>query len=117
MEKFTKGTWEVKATEDDKEYIRIRGTVIGGRFKICNVNDSKEHHKEGLSWCAMEREESMSNAHLISASPEMYNEIVSDISWLEQMKSKFVVGSYEFRSICLRIESKQKLLAKARGEL
>lgn len=57
-----------------------------------------------------------SNAHLIAAAPEMYKEILSDISWLEQMKSKFVIGSYEFRSICLRIETKTKLLAKARGE-
>lgn len=60
--------------------------------------------------------ESISNAHLIAAAPEMYEEIERDIGWLGMMKAKFVLGSYEYKSICLRIESKQKLLAKARGE-
>lgn len=54
--------------------------------------------------------------HLIAAAPEMYEEIERDIGWLGMMKAKFVLGSYEYQSICLRIESKQKLLAKARGE-
>jgi hypothetical protein len=70
-EKFTKGDWEIKAVEDDKEYIRIRGTSLGRRFKICNVLDAKNHH-DGSNWCKLEREEAMANAYLLKSAPKMY---------------------------------------------
>ena len=70
--KFTKGEWSIKAIENDKEYIKIRGTLLGGKFKIANVTDLKFHHDDGAEWCEREREESMANAHLIAAAPEMY---------------------------------------------
>lgn len=104
MEKFTKGPWEIKPIEDEKEYIRIRGTVLGGRFKICNVNDAKLHHSDELKWCAMEREESMANAHLIAAAPEMYDLL----STIENDSNQ--VPEWLWQKI-------QKTLAKARGEL
>ncbi|AZU97875.1 hypothetical protein [Vibrio phage LP.1] len=69
--KFTKGEWEIKPHEDDKEYIRIRGTVLGGKFKVANVIDLKEHH-DNSEWCKRERAESLANAHLIAAAPEIY---------------------------------------------
>lgn len=34
---YSKGPWEIKPEEVDKPYIRIRGTRLGGRFKIANV--------------------------------------------------------------------------------
>ena len=37
MSKYTPEPWELLEAEDDKEYLRIRGTVLGGRYKIANV--------------------------------------------------------------------------------
>lgn len=99
--KFTRGNWLIKPIEDDKEYIRIRGSVLGGRFKIANVNDLKFNH-DCAEWCRREREESMANAHLIATAPEMY-ELLSDI--------KDSIAEYELR------HEIEKLLAKARGEV
>lgn len=98
--KFTKGIWEVKPIEDDKEYIRIRGATIGGTFKIANVIDLKNHHDES-GWCKRERLESQANAHLIASAPKMY-------AMLEEM------ADYDE---CQRFKKQiNQLLAKARGE-
>lgn len=61
-------------------------------------------------------QEDEANAHLIAAAPEMYKHINQDIEILERQCKNHVIGSYEFRSLQLRIKSKQKLPAKARGE-
>lgn len=37
MSKHTAEPWEVLEAEDDKNYLRIRGTVWGARYKIANV--------------------------------------------------------------------------------
>ena len=37
MSKHTPEPWELLDAEADKEYLRIRGTVLGGRYKIANV--------------------------------------------------------------------------------
>lgn len=37
MSKHTTEPWELLESEDDKDYLRIRGTVWGGRYKIANV--------------------------------------------------------------------------------
>lgn len=116
MEKFTEGPWSILPIEDDKEYIRIRGTVLGGRYKIADVHDLHFVASAEYAWVVAEREESKANAALIAAAPEMYDDIKRDIDWLKQMRSFFVIGSDGFRACSLRIESKQKLLAKARGE-
>lgn len=64
--KGTPGPWEIKPEEVDKDYIRIRGTLLGGRFKVANVLTP---FYEG----AHEREvkETRANAHLIAAAPEL----------------------------------------------
>lgn len=105
--KFTKGDWVIYPLEDDKEYIRIRGSVVGGRFKIADVRDLHLHHDEKQAWCKCEREESMANAHLIAAAPEMY-EI------LEMLTS---MPTYDAKCFLESEDSIVKLLAKARGEI
>ncbi len=91
--KFTKGEWNVQF-----------GDMI---FSSDGINNEQ---------VAVVCNEDNSDKYLIALAPEMYEEIERDIGWLGMMKAKFVLGSYEYQSICLRIESKQKLLAKARGE-
>ena len=56
----TKGPWEILPEEHDKPYIRIRGTKLGGRYKIANVLGA---NYEGA--LASESEETRANAKRI----------------------------------------------------
>lgn len=98
---FTKGPWALLPLEDDKEYIRVRGTVCGGKYKIANVVDCRSHH-DGSKWCEFRRAESKANAHLIAAAPELYD-FIEDLSQNSE-------------DVTQREEAK-RLLAKARGEV
>ena len=66
----TPGPWTLLPEEADKDYLRIRGTRLGGRYKVANV-----HHirYEGVHAVVRERDdaESMANARLIAAAPEL----------------------------------------------
>lgn len=64
--KGTPGPWEIKPEEVDRSYIRIRGTRLGGRFKVANVlspDYDGVHHREA--------EETRANSRLIAAAPEL----------------------------------------------
>lgn len=95
-ERFTKGPWHIGAAGE------IRIETVNTGFGICVMADSEEIDEH--------------NAALIVAAPEMYEEIKLDIQWLKRARDSFVIGSDMFRSCSLRIESKEKLLAKARGK-
>lgn len=66
----TPGPWTLLPEEADKDYLRIRGTRLGGRYKVANV-----HHirYEGAHAVVRERDdaESIANARLIAAAPEL----------------------------------------------
>ena len=98
-EQFTKGEWHTEQ--------RAKGVIILAKSEDLNA---------GFSICSVNGPESEANAALISCAPEMYGDIKQDIDWLKQMRSLFVIGSDGFRACSLRIESKENLLAKARGE-
>jgi hypothetical protein len=59
----TPGPWNALPEEDDKPYIRIRGTRIGCRHKIANVM--------APNYGLYEAEETRANARLIAAAPEL----------------------------------------------
>ncbi|WYC18348.1 hypothetical protein [Citrobacter phage vB_CfrS_K1M] len=64
--KGTLGPWQALPEEVDKPYIRIRGTRIGGRFKIANILTpvyENVHEREA--------DETRCNAQLIAASPDL----------------------------------------------
>lgn len=64
--KHTPGPWRALSEECDKPYIRIRGTKLGGRYKVANVLTpvyDGVHQREA--------EETRANARLIAAAPEM----------------------------------------------
>lgn len=65
--KFTQGPWTIYPEEVDKPYIRIRGTQLGGRFKIANVVTSGYENSY-----PHEAEETRANARLVAKAPEMY---------------------------------------------
>ena len=126
MEKFTKGDWKVLPIEEDKEYIRIRGTRLGENYKIANVLDLKLHHKEGQVWCERDRVESLANAHLIKTAPKLYgmlsmvlNEMEYLISELNKQKDRSVTSYSETPPDYHDQETLHQIacvLAEARGE-
>jgi hypothetical protein len=66
MSSHTKGPWAVLQEESDKPYIRVRGTVLGGRYKVANVLSVTY---EGAA--DREAQETRANAYLIAAAPAM----------------------------------------------
>jgi len=74
--KHTPGPWATMPEEVDRPYIRIRGTRLGGRYKVANVL-TPDH--EGVH--AREAVETRANAKLIAAAPdllEVLHEIAAD---------------------------------------
>ncbi len=68
----TPGPWQRKSKEADKDYIRIRGTHLGCRFKIANVHQAEYKTPDTDAYRIInEREaaESAANAILISDAP------------------------------------------------
>jgi len=66
MSGHTPGPWRVLPAESDKPYLRIRGTVLGLRYKIANVIDPDydgAHEREAS--------ETLANARLIALAPKM----------------------------------------------
>lgn len=63
--KHTPGPWQAMPEEVHRSYIRIRGTRLGGRFKIANVlmpTYENAHENEAT--------ETRANARLIAAAPD-----------------------------------------------
>lgn len=105
--KFTKGEWQALPEECDKPCIRIRGTVPGGRYKICNVLTPVYygvHEREAI--------ETRANAALIAAAPEMYEMLDSIRQCLEwgYTNAELIDNINEYTS------KLSLLLSKARGE-
>ena len=67
MTKHTPGPWSVLPEECDRPYIRIRGTIAGGRYKVANVLTPVY---EGVH--EREAQETRANARLIAAAPDLY---------------------------------------------
>lgn len=66
MSAHTPGPWNLLPEECDRPYVRVRGTVPGGRFKIANVLTPAY---EGVH--EREAKETRANARLIAAAPEL----------------------------------------------
>jgi hypothetical protein len=72
MTKHTHGPWQVMPEECDRQYIRIRGTVLGGRYKVANVLTpvyADVHPREA--------DETRANARLIAAAPDLLEALKS----------------------------------------
>lgn len=101
-DKFTRGPWKVLPEEVDRPYIRIRGSVLGGRYKIANVvtpTYEGVHEREAI--------ETRANAALISAAPDLYQLLAAADTLIIWESMGF---TNEFAD---RVEA---ALAKARGE-
>ena len=68
MKTHTPGPWKILPEEVGRDYIRVRGTVYGTRFKIANVLHPGSTHPDDDS-------QTRANARLIAASPELLQEL------------------------------------------
>ena len=96
--KFTKGPW-LKCSRGE--------SLIGIEGKNVSVYNC------GLSGSG-KSPESVANAHLIAAAPDMYAEIQSDIEKLKASLDVDGLGSMFYLDIKVIIEHKELLLTKAR---
>lgn len=74
--KHTPGPWAVLPEEADKDYLRIRGTRLGCRYKVANVHMPRlwESHDVMRD---RENAESWANARLIAAAPELLEALIA----------------------------------------
>lgn len=106
--KGTPGPWEIKPEEVDRPYIRIRGTRLGGRFKVANVlspDYDGVHHREA--------DETRANARLIAAAPELLKALQLLIA--EQTGGNKSCGHNGFTCMC-PYDKARAAIAKALGE-
>ena len=114
MTKFTKGEWSVSELEDNVDYIRVRGTVPGARFKIANVIDVNHHLECNTHVYAKEKQQAIANAHLIAAAPDMYKELEESLETFKAIHRRS--SSYGSAQSIIRIIRIEIILKKAKGE-
>lgn len=99
--KHTRGPWQVTGIDkksDTEAYVKVRGTIIGAKFKIADIPFLTV---EGASF---EEEEAQANARLIAAAPEL-------LEALEAIVEDVGVAGYYWGDLVTN------LIAKAKGEL
>ena len=120
--KFTKGPWVWVDGNNDQRWDGVDleichpslrtsnrfDTGFGGTLPVFVIDLA-----EGME--CMD-EESRANTHLIAAAPELYEELQADINELIGLLDLYSLGSELHAEICSKLDRKEKLLAKARGE-
>jgi len=104
----TQGPWQVLPEEEGVPYIRIRGTVLGGWYKVANVH-METHESLGEAWNEKAKRESRANARLIAAAPEM----LAELEWLRGYVARYDMPSFP-NHLVRRIDA---IIAKATGGL
>lgn len=115
MSKFTKGEWRVELTK----YGNIESAMVfypHGFLTAANVIENDESRLEGESWLSMRKRtaaqrkanelESIANMHLISAAPNMRQELTLYISLLDDLIEDGMIGYIERRNTVLAVLNK-----------
>jgi hypothetical protein len=97
---FTPGPWHVLPEEENKPYVRVRGTRLGERYKIANALSGESE---------MERSEAAANAQLIAAAPDLYEAMEAICGMLASHDGKPTTAGDVFKIA-------EATLAQARGE-
>ena len=105
--KGTLGPWIMLQEEVDKPYIRIRGTRLGGRFKVANVLTPVY---EGVH--EREAKETRANAHLISTSPRLLSALQNLVEIYDDKSGKQWTTSTKRRAL----DEAHAAIAQALGE-
>jgi len=83
----TPGTWTVLPEEPEMDYIRIRGQCLGARYKIANVMSPSY---KGVN--ESELVETMANARLIAAAPDLLKALQRTLNWLSSYQGEAALG-------------------------
>ena len=67
MSEHTPGPWQVLSEEDDRQYLRIRGTEPGQLWKIANV------HHDPHAYYPWDADETRANASLIACAASTFS--------------------------------------------
>ena len=111
MSEHTPGPWKALPEECDRPYIRIRGTKLGGRYKVANVLTPVY---EGVP--SREAEETRANARLIAAVPDLldFAELVARMTTDQEMDGD-MLGDDAVSTLSELIETARTLRNKAKG--
>lgn len=109
--KHTPGPWQILPEEADKDYIRIRGTVLGGSYKVANVPTPTY---EGVP--PMEVEETRANARLIAAAPELLAALEAFRSEVPDNRHSELAGVDPFQIDESVLNGIDAAIARAKGE-
>ena len=97
MSKFTRGNWELNSRTGD---ISSKGTLIAKVYGATDYNVEKN------------AEESFANARLITASPEMYDELYEALQLLKGKSScesdEFARQARSIEEVLVRVEGKEE---------
>jgi hypothetical protein len=108
--KHTAGPWAVLPEEVDRDYIRVRGTRLGDRYKVANVLTPT-----GKGVPAREADETRANARLIAAAPELLEACQALAEW-DAREKDHAVDFYGRLSLCEAAFAKARAaIAKATG--
>jgi len=80
--KHTPGKWVIMPEEVGRDYIRIRGSALGKKYKIANVLHAGDIFNNLYE---KETEEVRANARLIAAAPDMLDVLIVE------MKNNFIL--------------------------
>lgn len=88
----TPGPWRVTGEGEQTNgtnYFKVRGTVLGGKFKVANIPylDSPDHERDRL--------EARANARLIAAAPELLGACDAALRYDEALQKRAVDGEVE----------------------
>lgn len=112
MSKHTPEPWELLDAEGDKEYLRIRGTVLGGRYKIANVlwpnySESAREREAAETLANAERIIDCVNACAGMADP------AAEIAELKRQRDAFQLEAINCHEmLCVEIERTTNLIAE-----
>lgn len=115
---FTPGPWEVEVTEDG--HIIRMGEAIESPYDReshleinynhgCFYDDCFSEESE----CNQQALEAEANAFLISAAPDMYEALVSQLKLFDELHKRNIIGPIDHKTLT---DELKKVLAKARGE-
>ena len=102
----TPGPWRLMPLEDGVAYLRIRGTRLGGRYKVCNVHAA-------LHQLETEVLVSQANAQLIAAAPELLQALIALDNYVSNNLSSDYPTGVDLNS--LEFKTARKAIAKATG--
>jgi len=105
---FTPGPWVALPPEEGSLYARIRGTRLGGKFKIANALMAADQ--------TLEENEAIANARLIAAAPDLYEALALMVAWYGKRDNHGDDSLLQPDQQENEIAQAMRALAKARGE-